>query len=69
MEEGTLDTIDKLLEGALDEVDGTEARYKIKSAQQLLHVLQQRHDDLDIAVEDVSDQDIIDNLRDLGYLR
>lgn len=69
MDEGTLETINKLLEGALDEVDDTEVRYKIKSAQQLLHVLQQRHDDLDIAVENVDDQDVIDNLRDLGYLQ
>lgn len=49
-------------------MDDTEARYKIKSAQQLLHVLQQRHDSVDVALEDVSDEGVIDNLRDLGYL-
>jgi len=68
MDETTLETIHNLLEGALEEVDDTEARYKIKSAQQLLHVLQQRHDSVDVALEDVSDEDVIDNLRDLGYL-
>ena len=68
MDEATLETIHNLLEGALEEVNNTEARYKIKSAQQLLHVLQQRQDSVDVVLEDVNDEDVIDNLRDLGYL-
>lgn len=69
MAETTLGTIDELLEGALDDIDDSEVRYKLKSAQQLLRVVQQRHDDLDDAVDDtVTDEDVIDTLRDLGYL-
>ena len=69
MAETTLSTINELLEGALDDIDDPEARYKLKNAQQLLKVVQQRHDDLEEVVDDViNDEDIIDNLHDLGYL-
>jgi hypothetical protein len=69
MAETTLGTIDELLDGALDDIDDPEVRYKLKSAQQLLRVVQQRHDDLEEVVGDViDDEDMINNLRDLGYL-
>jgi hypothetical protein len=69
MAETTLGTIDELLDGALDDIDDPEVRYKVKSAQQLLKVVQQRHDDLEEVVGDViDDEDMINNLRDLGYL-
>jgi hypothetical protein len=69
MAETTLSTIDELLEGALDDIDDPEARYKLKNAQQLLKVVQQRHDDLGEVVDDViDDEDMIDNLHNLGYL-
>lgn len=69
MAKTTLDTIDELLEGALDDVDDSEVRYKLKSARQLLRVVQQRHNNIDTALEDnVDDEDVLNDLRDLGYL-
>lgn len=69
MAETTLDTIDELLEGAFDDVDDPDARYKLRSARQLVQVVQQRHDTLDDAIDDaVDDEAIMKNLRDLGYI-
>ncbi|OYR53763.1 hypothetical protein [Halorubrum halodurans] len=69
MAKTTLETIDELLEGALDGVDDPETRYKLRSARQLLHVVRRRHDGVDEVVEDaVTDEDVIDGLRELGYL-
>ncbi|MFC7251910.1 hypothetical protein ACFQJ5_19165 [Halomicroarcula sp. GCM10025324] len=69
MAETTLDTIDELLEGAFDDVSDPGVRYKLRSARQLLQVVQQRHETLDEAIDDaVSDEQIMSNLRDLGYI-
>jgi hypothetical protein len=69
MAETTLATIDELLAGAMDEVDDAEAGFKIRSARQLLAVVQQRHDELDEAIDDaVDDGELVANLRDLGYV-
>jgi hypothetical protein len=69
MVESTFETMEKLLDGALEEVDNPEVRYKLRSVQQLLRAVQQRHEDLDEALDEtVGDEDILTNLRDLGYL-
>jgi len=69
MAEMTLQTIDELLEGALDDTDDPEAHYKINSARQLLEVVRERHVDLDEAVDETAnDAEILDSLRDLGYI-
>lgn len=69
MSETTLETIDELLEGLMDNVETEEGRYKLRSARQLLLVVQQRHDDVDEVLEDaVGDETVLENLRDLGYL-
>lgn len=42
---------------------------KLSSVQQLQRAVQQRHDDLDEALDEtVGDENILTNLRDLGYL-
>ena len=65
----TLDTIDELLAGAMDDVDDSEVAYGIRSARQLLAVVRKRHDDLDEAIEEaVDDRELTGTLRDLGYL-
>jgi len=65
----TLDTIDELLEGAEDGITNSETVYKLRSARQLVQVLQQRHDDLDDALDDaIPDDEIVANLQELGYL-
>ena len=69
MVEFTFKTIEKLLEGALDETDNPEVRYELRSVQQLLRAVQQRHENLDEALDETAgDEDILTNLRDLGYL-
>ncbi|KOX94156.1 hypothetical protein [Haloarcula rubripromontorii] len=68
MAETTLATIDELLEGTLDDVDDPEARYKLRSARQLLQVVQQRQDIIDEAIDTaIEDEEVLQNLRDLGY--
>ena len=69
MAETTLNTIDELLEGAFDDVNDPDVRYKLRSARQLLQVVQQRHETLDEAIDDaISDEQVMSNLRDLGYI-
>jgi hypothetical protein len=69
MAKTTLGTIDELLEGAFDDVDDPDVRYKLRSARQLVQVLQQRQDSLDEAVHDaIDDKEIMSTLRDLGYI-
>ncbi|WP_336338280.1 hypothetical protein [Haloarcula brevis] len=68
MADTTLATIDELLEGAFDDVDDPDVRYKLRSARQLLQVIQQQQDIVDEAIDAaVEDEEILRNLRDLGY--
>jgi len=68
MAKTTLATIDELLEGAFEDVDDPEVRYKLRSARQLLQVVQERQDIIDEAIDTaVEDDEILNNLRDLGY--
>ncbi|AAV44802.1 hypothetical protein BDK61_4102 [Haloarcula quadrata] len=68
MAETTLATMDELLEGALNDVDDPEVRYKLRSARQLLQVVQQRQDIIDEAIDTaIEDEAVLENLRDLGY--
>jgi hypothetical protein len=65
----TLSTIDELLESALDETDDSDVRYKLRNARQLIQIVEQRHKDLDETLTDaVDDEEILDSLRDLGYV-
>ena len=69
MSETTLDTLEDLLQGAEEDIDNSDAVYKLRSARQLVEVLRQRQDDRDKAIEDViDDEEVLDNLRDLGSL-
>ncbi|MFC7229269.1 hypothetical protein N0B31_17855 [Salinirubellus salinus] len=69
MTKGTLSTIEELLEGVQQDVNGPDASYKLRSARQLLRVLKQRNEDLDEAIDEaIPDEEILENLRELGYL-
>lgn len=64
-----LDTVDEILEGAMNDIDDSDAVYKIRSARQLLELAKQRHRDHDEAIEEIiSDDEVLDDLRDLGYV-
>lgn len=69
MVKSTLETIDDLLEGAIAETSDSEVHYKLRNARQLLSVVEERRESLDDLVEEsVEDQELLENLRDLGYL-
>lgn len=70
MAKTTLETIDELLEGVLNETDDSDIHYKLRNARQLLRVVEQRHQDLadEGVIEEVDDDELVDNLRDLGYI-
>ena len=64
-----LDTVDEILEGAMNDIDDSDGLYKIRSARQLLELAKQRHRDHDEAIEEIiSDDEVLDDLRDLGYV-
>jgi len=70
MPRSTLETLDDLLLGAEEDIDNSDVVYKLRSARQLIEVLKQRQDDQDDAIEDaISDEEVLDNLRDLGYIQ
>jgi hypothetical protein len=65
----TLKTIEALLEGVQEDVESPDARYKLRTARQLLSVLEQKNVDLTVALnEAVSDDELRERLRELGYL-
>lgn len=69
MSKDTLDTIEELLRSIQGDVSNSDTIYKIRSARQLVQVLRQRHHDLGDAIDEtVTDQEILENLRELGYL-
>ena len=69
MSESTLNTIEELLRGIQDDIDDPETSYKLRSARQLVGVLQKRQQDLDDALDEtIPDEDVLDNLAELGYL-
>lgn len=70
MGQTTLDTIDELLEGVIDETDDSEIHYKLRKARQLVEIVKQCHRDLadEGITNEVDDEEILNDLRDLGYI-
>ncbi|MFC6754033.1 hypothetical protein [Halorubrum tibetense] len=63
-------TIEELLEQVQKDIENPDASYKLRTARQLLSILEQRNEDLSVAVsEAVSDDELRDRLRELGYLK
>jgi transcription termination factor NusB len=68
MPSSTLDTIEELLRSIQKDVTDSETLYKIRNARQLVQVLEQKHDNLDEAIDEtITDEEILENLRELGY--
>jgi hypothetical protein len=62
-------TIEELLGEVQEDMDNPDASYKLRTARQLLSILEQRNEDLSVAVsEAVSDDELRDRLRELDYL-
>jgi hypothetical protein len=69
MGETTLETIDELLKGSIEETDDADVSYKLRSARQLIDVVRMRHEEIDETIEEVQlDEEILENLRELGYV-
>jgi hypothetical protein len=68
MAKSTLETIDDLLAGAAENTSNQEALYNLNSARQLLAVVEQDYDDVEDIAARVEDVELLDRLRDLGYL-
>ena len=68
MAKSTLETIDELLAGAAENISDQEALYNLNSARQLLAVVEQDYDDVEDIAARVEDVELLDRLRDLGYL-
>ena len=62
-------TIEELLGEVQEDIENPDASYKLRTARQLLSILEQRNEDLSVAVsEAVSDEELLDRLRELDYL-
>lgn len=69
MTQDTLIIIKKLLEAVQDDVENPDASYNLRTARQLLSVLEQRDEKVSVALKQaVSDDELRERLRDLGYL-
>jgi MoxR-like ATPase len=65
----TVDTIRALLDGAIDETDDPETNFKLRSALQLLAVVEERDERLQRDLRDVElPEGTASRLRELGYL-
>jgi len=65
----TVETIDTMLAAVQQESDDSEQRFKLRTARQLLHVLEAQHDVGREAVGEAAlDDDTRDDLEELGYL-
>ncbi|MFC6873107.1 hypothetical protein [Halobellus marinus] len=64
-----IDTIKQLLETAIKETDDREVHFKLRTASQLVDVVQQHHDDLLESLEDANlNDELTEELREMGYM-
>lgn len=69
MTDTTIDTIGTLLENAVSKTDDPEVRFKLRTALQLLAVIDREHDVASAALENAEiEPDVRENLRELGYV-
>lgn len=65
----TADTIDRLLVGVQEGIDDPDASFKLRTARQLLVLLDEQHEAGLVALAEADlDEDSRENLRQLGYL-
>jgi predicted solute-binding protein len=69
MERTTLETIDELLQGAVEDTEDSEVNYRLRTARQLLEVIRMEYEEIDdIIAESEVDDEVLADLRDLGYI-
>ena len=69
MPSSTVGTIKQLVDASIEETDNSEVRYKLRTASQLVDVLQHNNEDLSEMLENAdSDAELKQKLRDMGYM-
>lgn len=69
MTDTTSETTRALLESALNQTSDAEIRFKLRTALQLLVIMEEQHDIAREALADVKiEEDVREDLRELGYL-
>jgi metal-sulfur cluster biosynthetic enzyme len=69
MAETALGTIETMLHSALDDVEDSDVKYKLRQSLSLLKTVEMHHVDAREALDDVElDPEVERNLRELGYL-
>lgn len=68
MESSALETMAALIERAIDETDDPEVNYTLRTARQLVDVVEHRHADLAASLDQVTlDAETRERLEALGY--
>ncbi|WP_435183507.1 hypothetical protein [Halobellus sp. EA9] len=69
MPKATTDTIATLLESAIEETEDAEVHYKLRTALQLLDVVERRQESaIDLLTDEEFDGELRERLEELGYL-
>ncbi|AKH96793.1 hypothetical protein [Halanaeroarchaeum sulfurireducens] len=73
MERSTLETIDSLIEQSVDLTENSEVRFKLRTARQLISVIEEEQETLDETVDKLVedsdiDEEVYETLRELGYV-
>lgn len=69
MPEATTDTIARLLENTIEETEDSEVHYKLRTALQLLDVVEKREERaIDLLTHEEFDDELRGRLEELGYL-
>lgn len=69
MEDTAIRRAIELTEGVLQETDNNEYKFKLRTAIQLLEIVEERHDRAsDVLVDCNLDEQVQANLQELGYL-
>jgi len=69
MSQNTSDTLASLLESVIEDTDGADVHFKLRTALQLLDVVRVRNERISDTLSDVDlDDDLDARLRELGYV-
>ena len=69
MSQNTSDTLASLLESVIEDTDGADVHFKLRTALQLLDVVRVRNERISDSLSEVDlDDDLEERLRELGYV-
>ncbi|WP_256290291.1 hypothetical protein [Halobellus inordinatus] len=69
MSQNTSDTLASLLESVIEDTNGADVHFKLRTALQLLDVVRVRNEQITDTLSDVDlDADLEERLRELGYV-